>query len=141
MPTLITGFGAAATMCDAFVDLIDSGAGNGSLKLYTGAVPATPSESLAGKTLLATFDFLSTAFGDASQLTGQAVANPIASVNAAADGTASFALVLDGDGIAIAVADVGDAESTASIKLNTTTVVAGGLLTVVSFKITHPTGG
>ena len=51
--------------CDAVVDLLDAGAGAGTIKIYTGSQPASANDAASG-TLLATITLSDPAFGAAS---------------------------------------------------------------------------
>ena len=87
--------------CDAIVDLIDAGAGAGTLVIRTGTQPANPQTAATGTTL-ATLTFSDPAFGNSAA--GVATANAITSdTNVDATGTAGWARVYDSDG-----ADPGD---------------------------------
>ena len=81
---------------DAAVDLLDAGAGPGTIKIYTGAQPATPATAASG-TLLATVTLADPAFGAASA--GSASLTDPASVNAVATGTAGWARFADSNGV------------------------------------------
>lgn len=56
---------AQQAACDAIVDLIDGGAGAGTIQIRTGAPPATPATADSG-TLLGTLTFSDPAFGSAN---------------------------------------------------------------------------
>jgi len=69
------------------LDAITANLNSGSLKLYTGAAPASPDDAASG-TLLATLAFNGTAFAAASS--GVATANAVTSAAAVASGTAGY---------------------------------------------------
>ena len=129
---------AAATrnaLADAAVDLIDAGAGAGTVKIYTGSQPATGDTAESG-TLLATITLADPAFGAASS--GVATATDPASVNAVATGTAGWFRVEDSTG-----ANVFDGDCTAtggggSMTLSTTSLVSGSPVDITSFTVTMP---
>ena len=64
---------ARNAMCNALVDLIDGGAGAGTLKIYTATQPAGPGTAITDQTILATLTFSDPAFGNAA--TGTATAS------------------------------------------------------------------
>jgi hypothetical protein len=110
---------------------------NGTIKLYSGTRPATADTALSGNTLLATGTFGATAFGAASA--GAAVANAITQEsNAPAGGTATFARLSTSG--AAAVADVSVGTSGTELIINSTTIVAGLIVTFNSLTYTQPDG-
>ncbi len=121
-------------LANAVKTAIDTGVGaGGTIKIYTGAMPATPQDAATG-TLLATSTFPKPSFGAAA--TGVITANSIPQVNAMATGTAGYARIADSDGNAIMDVDVGT--SGATINLNTTSIVSGGPVLITSATITMP---
>ena len=123
--------------CDAVVDLIDAGAGAGTIQIRSGTQPADADGAAAG-TLLATLTFEATAFGGADA-DGTATADTITG-DASADntGTATWARILDSDSNKVFDCDVGT--SGATINLNTTSIVAGQSVDISALTITHPDG-
>jgi hypothetical protein len=131
VPTISTAARNAAA--DAIVDLIDAGAGAGTIKIYTGSSPG-PGSAATG-TLLATLTFSDPAFGAASS--GTATASAITSDTSADDtGTAGYARVEDSDGNDIMDLTVGT--SGADLNLDSVSIVAGGTVSVSSCTITMP---
>ncbi len=120
-------------LANAVKTAIDAGAEAGTIKIYTGSMPATPQDTATG-TLLATLTFPKPSFGAAA--TGVITANSIPQVNAMATGTAGYARIADSDGNAIMDVDVGT--SGATINLNTTSIVSGGPVLITSATITMP---
>lgn len=123
------------TTANAWLAAIDAGASNSSIKFYTGSKPASPSVAPNGTTqvLLGTCTCSTVAGVVASQaLTFNAVTQ-----DASADttGTATWARVCDGDGTGVIDVDVSDLGGTAFLKMNTTSIVAGGPISVASFVI------
>lgn len=120
---------------DAVVDLVDAGAGAGTLKIYSGSQPATANDTPAG-TLLATVTWADPAFGAASA--GVATATDPAAVTGVAAGTAGCFLVEDSagnnvwDGTVTATGGGGDLE------LATTTISVGVSVDITSFTYTQP---
>lgn len=128
---------AANAAADAVVDLVDAGAGAGTLRIYDGTPPATADTALSGNTLLAQLTMSDPAFGAASA--GVATASAITQDSAAdATGTASFFRVLDSNAIVIFQGTVGTAS--ADLILNTVSIVAGAIVSVSSFTYTQPKG-
>ncbi|MEW7987894.1 MAG: hypothetical protein AB2799_19075 [Candidatus Thiodiazotropha sp.] len=122
---------------DAVVDLIDGGAGAGTIQIRSGTQPADANSAATG-TLLATLTFSDPAFG-ATNTSGVATASAITDdTSADATGTAAWARVLDSNSSVIFDCDVGT--SGATINLNTTSITAGGTVSITSFTMTHPDG-
>lgn len=120
--------------CNAIVDLIDAGAGAGTIQIRSGTQPASANDAATG-TLLATLTFSDPAFGNASS--GIAAASAItADSSADATGTASWARVLDSDSNVIMDCDVGT--SGATINLNSVSITAGGNVSITSMTVTMP---
>lgn len=122
---------------DAVVDLIDGGAGAGTIQIRSGTQPANANLAATG-TLLATLTFSDPAFG-ATDTSGVATASAITDDSSAdATGTASWARVLDSNSATIFDCDV--STSGATINLNTTSITSGGVVSITSFTVTHPDG-
>ncbi|MCG7945853.1 MAG: hypothetical protein N0C84_05845 [Candidatus Thiodiazotropha taylori] len=122
---------------DAVVDLIDGGASAGTIQIRSGTQPADANSAATG-TLLATLTFSDPAFG-ATNTSGVATASAITDdTSADATGTAAWARVLDSNSNVIFDCDVGT--SGATINLNTTSITAGGTVSITSFTMTHPDG-
>ena len=127
-------------MCDAAVDLIDGGSGAGTIKIYAGSQPANANTAVSGQTLLATLTFSATAFG-AANTSGVATAASITDDSSAdATGTAAWARIADGDGDTVFDCDVTATGGGGTIELNTTSIVAGGTVSITSFTVTQPDG-
>lgn len=120
---------------NAIRDLIDAGAAGGTINIYSGTQPATGETALSGNTLLATLTFSSTSAPNASGgvLTFNAITED---TSADATGTATFARIRDSNGVDVTDMDVGTAS--ASIILNTVSIVAGGAVRMTSGTITAP---
>jgi len=104
---------------------------NGVIEFYSGTQPATANTAIAGNVLLGELTFGSPAFGAASG--GIIAANPIASGTAVATATATFARLYESNGTTV-VMDVVVGTSGQGINLNTTSIVTGGLLSLVSWQ-------
>ena len=119
---------------DGIVDVVDQGAGAGTLKIYTGAQPTAVSDNPSG-TLLGTLTFSDPAFGSAA--TGTATASAITSdTSADASGTAGHAVMLDSN--ANPLADMDCAQGSGTLNFDNTTIVAGGVIAVSAFTVTVP---
>lgn len=144
MPTTLTTTpGLAAMMLDALLDQVDSGASNGTLKIYTGTAPDI--DAAATGTLLATCELGShmssqAAFGSASgnpvSATGETASQGwfAQEASAIATGTAGYFRLCDKDGNAVLQGTVGT--SGEALNLDSVSIVALGLVTITSFVVT-----
>lgn len=116
----------------AIKDAIDGGSGAGTLKIYDGTRPATGGTAT---TLLGTLTF-SDPCGTVSSgvLTFSAIT---ADSSADATGTATWARIADSAGTFVADISVGISGSGAELILNTTSIVAGGPISVSSATLTE----
>lgn len=122
--------------CNAIVDLIDAGAGAGTLTIRTGSPPTNVADADSG-TLLATLTFSDPAFGNAA--TGVATASSITSdTNVDATGTAGHFRIKDSDSNTILQGTVGT--SGADINFDSVSFVAGGTAAISSLTVTVPLG-
>lgn len=122
---------------NAAVDLIDAGAAAGTIKIYSGAQPASADTAASG-TLLATFTLSDPAFGNA--VDGTATASAIADVLAAADGTAGWFRTADSNGATVHDGSVTATGGGGDMELNTTTLVTGVSVSITSYTYTQPAG-
>lgn len=126
---------AASAAADAVVDLIDAGAGAGTIKIYTATIPTNANTALGAQTLLATLTFSDPAFGAASN--GVATASAITSDSSAdATGTATWARIADSNGTTIMDVTVGT--SGEDINFNTVSFVSGAVIAISSLTYTQP---
>ena len=131
-PSITTAARNAAA--DAVVDLVDAGTPPGILRIYSGTMPTTVNDSLAGNTLLAQLTFSTTAFGAASS--GVATAAAITSdTSADATGTATFFRILNAAATAIIQGSVGTA--TSDLVLSSTSITVGGTVAISAFTYTQ----
>ena len=122
----------AATLKNTRAAAINTAIGtSGTLKLYTGAQPASPDSAATG-TLLVTLPLSATA-GVASG--GVLTFNPITQTNAIADGTVGYGRFCTSGGTPIVDVDV--AVSGATVTINTTSIVTGGPIQVTSATLTE----
>jgi len=129
-----TAVNAAA---NAVVDLLDAGAGAGTIKFYSGSMPADGDGTPAG-TLLATVTLADPAAGNAAA--GAAAFTDPASVTIAASGTAAVCLFEDSDGNNVFVGDVTATGGGGTITLATVALSSGGTLDITGFTYTQPDG-
>lgn len=111
---------------------IDGGAGAGTIKIYTGARPATGG-AVGGAVLLGTLTFNDPSFPAASN--GSMSANNISDdVAADATGTATWFRVADSSGTHVLDGNVG--VSASDLNLNTTSLVIGATIAITQFDLT-----
>ena len=137
MPITRLSTAARNASAQAVGNLVDADAGAGTLKIYTGAVPANGDTDPAG-TLLATVAFSVTAFGAPSG--GVISAADPAAVTGVADGTAGCYVVEDASGDNVLVGDVTATGGGGSLELATTTISVGLSVDITSFTYTQPAG-
>lgn len=114
------------SMCNALVDAIDAGSGDGTIRIYTAASP---------EVLLSTQNFSDPAFGNAAS--GVATAGAIDDDSSAdATGTAAVLRVYDSDSNLIFRGTVGT--SGADLNMNTVSFTAGDVISISSMTITMP---
>jgi len=125
---------------NSVVSLIDGGASDpGVINIYDGTMPATPATAVSTQVLLATLTFSDPSFLTGSTANGAVAADEITpDSDAAATGTATWARILDGDDAVVMDVDVGLSDAT--LILNTTSVVAGGTVSIASATFTMPSG-
>ena len=124
----------AGAVLEAVRDLIDGGAGAGTIKLYAGAPPAAPDDPVNGQVLLATFTFSDPSAGPASG--GELVFSPIADAEfAAASGRAAWARIEDSGGRRIADADAGPEGSGAALEIDRADITIGQPVRVTNARL------
>lgn len=118
----------------ALKDLWDNDSGPCTIEFYDGSMPAGPATAVGAQVKLGT---LTCSDPIGSEATGALTFGAITQDSLAdASGTAAWARLKDGGGDARADFDVSNNAGTGVIKLNTTTIVAGGPIAVTSFVIT-----
>ncbi len=137
MPIMRNADATRNAMLDAITVLMDAGAGDATIKLYTGTMPADADDALSGQTLLATLTFSGPAAPAASAgvLTFSAITDDS---SADATGIATWARVEDSDGNNVFDVDVGTTGSGAGLELNTVNIVLAGPVSITAFTITAP---
>jgi hypothetical protein len=120
---------AAALIAD-----LDSAASPAYIEVYDGTQAATPGTAITSQVKLGTATM--SADPSATNSAGLITFNAIAQDNAAdASGTATWLRIFKGDATVWADADVGNLASSATAKMNTTTIVSGGPIRVNAFTI------
>lgn len=136
--TLMIRGSAAIAMCDALVDLVDGGAGAGTLTIRTGSAPADCETADSG-TLLATLTFSDPAFGAAADIApgARATASAItADSSIDATNTAAHFRIKDSNAVCIMQGTVGT--SGADINFNAVAFVTGAECAITSLTVTVP---
>ena len=119
-----------------FLNAIDAGSTGGTIKIYTGTIPATPETAITSQVLLGTLTF-GKPCGTVTNKTF--TAGSITQDSAAdASGTATWARVADSSGNAFVDIDVTTIGGGGALQLNTVNIVAGGPILVSSFVIYLP---
>ena len=126
---------AASALADTITTLVDAGASNGTIKVYTGTLPTDLDPT--GDTLLATFDLVDPAAAAASAGVATWDFAPDIDATVAATGTAGYFLVFDSDATAVFGGDV--RTSGASMNFSSVSWVSGGTVTLTDGTVTEPT--
>lgn len=142
MANFIIANASAIAALDALVDLIDAGAGAGSVVIYSGTPPADADTALSGNTVLAQITLSDPAFGNATDAAPGATATanglPLEDSSANATGTATFFRILDSDSNVIAQGDVTATGGGGDMEINSTSIVASAAVRITAFTITQP---
>jgi hypothetical protein len=129
-----------ANLTDATANAMESAKivlmNSGTILIYSGPQPANANTPLSGNVLLVTLTFSVTAFN--APVGGQATANAIQSGTAINAGLATFARIYQSGGAAVMDVAVGLVGSGAYIQLSTTSIVAGGLVSISSLTDSCP---
>ena len=125
---------AANSIASDLLASIDAGSSAATIEIYTGTVPTTVETAVGAQVLLGTL----TCSDPAGSVTGRVLTFGAITMDSAADasGTAAWARIYDGNGVAVIDVDVTNTAGTGAIKLNTVTIVAGGPILLNSFTIT-----
>jgi hypothetical protein len=140
MPTRLST-AARNAVVDAITAQIDSGAGAGVLRIYSGAQPAGPGTAPSG-TLLAEFTLSDPSFAASSGGSGALDVTPsVNDASANATGTAGWCRFLtstEASGTGLGVIDGTVSTAGAMINLDSTSIVSGSPVTITSGSITCP---
>ena len=121
-------------IADLIISYLDAGGGPAIIEFYTGAIPTALGDALTDQVKLGTLTCSDPA---ATQATGVLTFGTITQDGAAdASGTAAWAYIKDSTGAIVNAVDVTDTAGDGFIKVNTTTVVAGGPIAITSLTIT-----
>lgn len=131
---------AAQAACNGVVDLLDGGAGAGYIEIRTGSQPATVATAASG-TLLGTVTLSDPAFGNAtaaspSVATASAITNDS---SADASGTAGWFRAYDSAGTGVIDGNITATGGGGDMTLDTVSIVAGGVISITSWTVSHPT--
>lgn len=120
--------------CNGIVDLLDAGAGAGTIAIRTGSQPTNVGDADTG-TLLGTLTYSDPAFGNSA--TGTATASSITSDTSADNsGTAGHFRAKDSD--ANIVFDGTCGQGSGDLSFDNSVIVAGGVIAISSFTVTVP---
>lgn len=123
-----------SAIANLIISACDAGGGACYIEFYTGAIPTNLGDALTTQVKLGT---LVCSDPSASQDSGLITFAAITQDSAAdAGGTAAWVYIKDSTGAIVAAGDVTDAAGTGFVKLNTTTIVAGGPIAMSSLTIT-----
>lgn len=120
---------------DAVLGLLDAGSGPGKIELRSGGMPASPASAATG-TLLATVVLSDPVSGAAANGT-DTITDPVA-VTGVADGTATWARLLDSNNVAVMDCDVSATGGGGAITLSTTTISTGVTVDLNAITYTVP---
>jgi len=124
--------------CNAVVDLIDVGAGTATVKIYSGAQPATPNTAPTG-TLLATFNLPNPAYGASSTGTATLLGVPL-STSGLASGDAGWFRVADRNGNAVFDGTVTAPGAGGQMEISPINIGVGAAVILSSGSFTVPVG-
>ena len=125
---------AVDTICADIIARINGGAGPGEFRFYTGTMAATPGTAIGAQVLLGTVVCSDPCATHADGVITFAAFTEDPSTDA--DGTATWVRVCDSTGAGVIDGDVTNNAGTGFVKLNTTAIVAGGPLRVLSAVLT-----
>lgn len=126
----------ASSMANVVTAAVDAGAAAGTLKVYTGAKPATV-ETAASGTLLATFTLADPSAAAAVATVATFDFDPDISATVSASGTAGWFRIADSDGNGVLDGSVGT--SGADLTFSTVAWVSGGTVALTTGSVTQPT--
>jgi hypothetical protein len=123
--------------CDAVVDLLDAGAGAGTIDVRVGAQPASANDAPTG-TLLATFTLADPAFGGAALGVATLDATPVLATTGLAAGDAGWFRAKDSNGATVMDGSVTATGGGGQLELNTVTISVGLDLEITAGTVTMP---
>lgn len=123
-----------SAIADLWISYFDAGTGPAIIEFYTGAIPATLGDALTDQVKLGTLTCSDPA---ATQAAGVITFGTITQDSAAdSSGTAAWVYIKDSTGAIVNAVDVTDAAGDGLIKVNTTSIVAGGPIAITSLTLT-----
>ena len=123
-----------SAIAELWISYFDAGAGPAIIEFYTGAIPTALGDALTDQVKLGTLTCSDPA---ATQTAGVITFGTITQDSGAdASGTAAWAYIKDSAGAIVNAVDVTDAAGDGFIKVNTTTIVAGGPIAITSLTFT-----
>lgn len=123
-----------SAIANAIIAACDAGSGACYIEFYTGAIPANLGDTLTTQVKLGT---LTCSDPSATQASGVITFAAITQDSAAdAGGEAAWVYIKDSTGAIVAAGDVTNNAGNGFVKVNTTTVVAGGPISMSSLTIT-----
>ncbi len=122
-----------SAIADLWISYFDAGTGPAIIEFYTGAIPTNLGDALTDQVKVGTLTCSDPA---ATQAAGVITFGTITQDNGAdASGTAAWAYIKDSTGAIVCAMDVTDNAGDGLIKVNTTTVVAGGPIAITSLTL------
>lgn len=123
-----------SAIADLWISFFDAGSGPAIIEFYTGSIPTNLGDALTTQVKLGT---LTCSDPSATQTAGVITFGTITQDSAAdASGTAAWVYIKDSSGAIVNAGNVTDMAGDGFIKVNTTTVVAGGPILISSLTIT-----
>jgi len=123
-----------SAIADLWISYFDAGSGPAIIEFYTGSIPTNLGDALTTQVKLGTLTCSDPA---ATQTAGVITFGTITQDSAAdASGTAAWVYIKDSSGAIVNAGNVTDMAGDGFIKVNTTTVVAGGPILISSLTIT-----
>lgn len=123
-----------SAIADLWISFFDAGSGPAIIEFYTGSIPTNLGDALTTQVKLGTLTCSDPA---ATQTAGVITFGTITQDSAAdASGTAAWVYIKDSSGAIVNAGNVTDMAGDGFIKVNTTTVVAGGPILISSLTIT-----
>lgn len=129
-----------SAMMNAFAGQVDAGSGAAKIRVYDGVRPADPDTAVTDQTLLLEFTLADPSFGSASDGVITLDADPDLHATGLANGTATWARVVDSDSNPVADCKVSAAGGGGDLIMSTTTVTVGLDVAITSGSLTMPAG-
>lgn len=138
MSTIRYSDAAANAMLDSgLVPYINTGAGTPEIEFYNGTMPTTGDTAIGSQVLLATLT-CSDPWEAGAAASREVAADTITGANAVASGTATWGVLLNGNGDRVCLFDVGGLSSSAAVKMSSTAFVSGQPVSLTALTISIP---